>query len=1604
MIFKKGTGERKMRRRKLFKKIASSALALCMLGSILPNVGYVDAKAAEGDDAEWETIQSIVGRYYGEFTDPTFPGQKGDMQGNEYLGPDTALMGNGDIGVHSGGNENEKIFYISKGDFWDRSVPAKQIATGGYTIKRAELKETNPNLAPTYSKVKTSTALGGFPSLNPENVVSGKIETNANGYGWASDPYREGVGPQWFQVEFSEPITVQQYNLYSDGYVRPSEKWANTRDFEFQYSEDGEIWETADTVSGNTEDVYKKVLDTAITAKFFRVYITMPAQPEFIEVEGLARARAKIAQLELFESPVIDKPEEPNDPQLYEKQDILNAEVTTEMNMKNQPVFMRTFTSANENIVVTELISHAEEAVEMETDVWTATGSSKYPNTASVNEDNSAMVTRASSNKPVNSSYNTSKVAITSKIVGADYISENLDNATISMKFTLQPEEPVYIISAIGGGGKTYNLDGTLNTEEPEVTSSSLLKTVNSEQDIQKLLENHRSWWKDFWSASYIDFGTEDEDLNWLQKYYYGAQYILGCTSREGKAAPGINGIWVATDAPRWQNRYQLNYNFNAPFYGTSSSNRPELALPAFQEILNFMPQGMERSASIEQLKVIDEAYVNERLEKGTLTEEGIPGGLLYPAGIGPEGAVVRTDYTKEAMYAAYSAYSGIQYYEYTKDEEFLETKLYDYLKACAAFWETWLEKDENGQYNIYAGYNEGSWSLNPSVELGAVHYLFESLVDASITLSKDSGKRDTWIDIRDNLAPQPTAIYNGKEVYSLAEKERKNGEFVELTNPVPADGNALPLESLLQGQRLGYFSSPEELQIARNTIEVFGKSIWTQINNFSRVFPDAVRSRYPIDEIIDGYMSVIKENMQPNLRIKDRAHGIEKSGSTLAINEMMVLSDKGITKVFPNWLDDKDAKFANLRVKGAFLVSSEYNAALRSAEYVNIKSEKGGEFILVNPWSSDVIVRDSNGNEVKTVSGSVPMWENEKTITFDTTPGETYEIVPAGEVPEKVSLSENELNLNLGESFVLEAYTTKGSKINRWSSDNNEVVVVGKDGTITALQEGDAVVKAAVSEDIFATCKVTVSKKNTGNVAGSGNATANSTSGNYDPYKAIMGEWNEKTSTGWISEQSAANEPKWWQVKLDDTYTINRWVVYHEGGRSGNKLQNTCDFSLQISEDGENWKDVDVVKGNQENVTDRTLETPVKSQYFRIYITKADSTGSQSTQARLRRVQLYAIEETIGELKINAVENLDPISVSMGTMFDKLDLPEEVSTILSNGMYANIPVTWEKGNYQENAAGTYEITGILQLPEKIANEQDVTAKINVTVTDDGQTEKPSKTTLEYFLNLAKEHKANGDVDNCAESVKKLFEEAIAEGDAVMADEDATYDEIKNAAEKLMYAIHALNMTVDKTTLEMAVDIADGIDLANYVEEGKAEFQKALADAQAVLADENALQKQVDEAWTALVDAMENLRLKADKSVLEDLLNKVEGLDLSQYTDESVAVFNAALAKAQAVMADENLSEDDQKTVDDAVQALKDAKDQLNLKDGSGEDGNGDGNTDDEQTPGSGDNSGNSNSGNSNGKADAPKTGDTAVPFGMLGLAVLAGGAVVLTVRKRRSR
>ena len=137
--------------------------------------------------------------------------------------------------------------------------------------------------------------------------------------------------------------------------------------------------------------------------------------------------------------------------------------------------------------------------------------------------------------------------------------------------------------------------------------------------------------------------------------------------------------------------------------------------------------------------------------------------------------------------------------------------------------------------------------------------------------------------------------------------------------------------------------------------------------------------------------------------------------------------------------------------------------------------------------------------------------------------------------------------------------------------------------------------------------------------------------------------------------------------------------------------------------------------------------------------------------------------------------------------------------------------------------------------------------------------------------------------------------------------------------------------TADKSNLEIVVQKALHVQANQdkYMAENWQQLVDALTTAKDVLADGDAMQEDVDQAAQALLDAILAQRFKADKSILEGLISKAEGMNLEGYTAQSVAAFRSALASAQTVLADNSLSEDDQTTVDNAVAALSAAMDGL---------------------------------------------------------------------------
>ncbi len=173
----------------------------------------------------------------------------------------------------------------------------------------------------------------------------------------------------------------------------------------------------------------------------------------------------------------------------------------------------------------------------------------------------------------------------------------------------------------------------------------------------------------------------------------------------------------------------------------------------------------------------------------------------------------------------------------------------------------------------------------------------------------------------------------------------------------------------------------------------------------------------------------------------------------------------------------------------------------------------------------------------------------------------------------------------------------------------------------------------------------------------------------------------------------------------------------------------------------------------------------------------------------------------------------------------------------------------------------------------------------------------------------------------------------------VFNSDEATQDDVDGAVSKLEDAQKALVARGDKTGLQQAFDHANDIDSSKYTDKSVEALKKAMSAASDVLANVDATQSEIDDAYKVLVEAINGLEEKksdpepaaVDKSALKTLVARADALKSSDYTEASWKVLSEALSKAKSVLTDDTVSQDD---VDAAASALEKAAAALVKKDG----------------------------------------------------------------------
>ncbi|WP_207535306.1 glycosyl hydrolase family 95 catalytic domain-containing protein [Desertivirga arenae] len=638
------------------------------------------------------------------------------------------------------------------------------------------------------------------------------------------------------------------------------------------------------------------------------------------------------------------------------EQIIDKAYISGEFTKGDLVVSLNSWVSATSNTVVAEISSN--KTCHLSFKLWPAIGNTSVSKSGTVT--NVYWATRSFENTPLLEW--PSHVAIAMKVLGIQ--------ASKSQTLTISP------------GRKLIFALSMLSNQDSRDWKEEAIRDVQAftPASIQATKVKHQKWWADFWNKSEIQIPD-----TFLEKYYYASQYLFACSSRPRKFAPGIWGPFITQDSTAWGGDYHLNYNYQAPYWASYSSNHIELTENFDQPLLDYMEKGRLHAKEL----------LNQK-------------GIYYPVGIGPKGLVTtRWPLTPEEMLKRYATTENtidggykflgqkinavfsvgnmmMRFYS-TYDKDYANT-VYPYLQECANFWEEYL-KFENDRYVIYMDHfneempnlrNKGQWKdrlgdFNSSLSLGLVKMLFKGILDVSDYLKVDLNRREKWQHIVDHLSKFPVGTADGR--LSLKSVERNASS----DNPTAVGLSRVSMHGLiLPGGVVGPKTEPELNKILLSDIshwkdQVSAPGDWghTLGNGIETCYPGAVRVGYGPDVILKNLKERIAAQSLPNLWITQGGGGIETLAAVpLTINEMLMQSYEGVLRIFPNWNRSKDASFQTLRAYGAFLVSSALEKG--KVRDVRILSEKGRPCVIENPWKGKTVHLKRNGQTAEQLKGEL--------------------------------------------------------------------------------------------------------------------------------------------------------------------------------------------------------------------------------------------------------------------------------------------------------------------------------------------------------------------------------------------------------------------------------------------------------------------------------------------------------------------------------------------------------------------------------------------------------------------------------------------------------
>eukprot|EP01052_Picozoa_sp_SAG31_P018193 SAG31_NODE_1278_length_9041_cov_3.415231_1_plen_2946_part_10 len=299
----------------------------------------------------------------------------------------------------------------------------------------------------------------------------------------------------------------------------------------------------------------------------------------------------------------------------------------------------------------------------------------------------------------------------------ATRVSANNASAGMTLSLFLQSGAEYTVITGLttlrdmGCAGIRPQWEACLHS--PQDAAASLVYSMASNEARAAAIAASDHFWDGFWAASSVDLtsgATVPEAVATIERWYFLNQYLLGCTTRDGKVTSALDGFVCIEPVP-WNDQFTLDYNLEATFWGAGSSNRLDFIHPVMASTTN------PGAVAVARLRARSPGAWNRNngaLWPGrvgatvaaaecnpacpNLTTTGFEG-ASWPGAAMPLGDNRLADSDLQVRFVGGLLSTNlIQYWEYSRNVTTLREKIYPFVKDVAEFYRSYVVVAADGK------------------------------------------------------------------------------------------------------------------------------------------------------------------------------------------------------------------------------------------------------------------------------------------------------------------------------------------------------------------------------------------------------------------------------------------------------------------------------------------------------------------------------------------------------------------------------------------------------------------------------------------------------------------------------------------------------------------------------------------------------------------------------------------------------------------------------------------------------------------------------------------------------------------------------------------